>query len=60
MRRGASRDQLVLGGYDAALQKFEQRYHAASKIYQQEINPESCADIIIDNSDFENPLLVKI
>lgn len=59
MKRGALRDQEALGGYEAALRKFEQRYHAASKIYQQEVNPESHADIIVDNTDFENPELIK-
>lgn len=51
--RGAKRDQDALGGYDEARRKFELRYHAASKLYISDVNPENLADLIIDNTDFE-------
>ena len=54
LERGVKRDQIALGGYDSAKQKFEQRYHAASKRYISEVNPQSLADIIVDVSNFEN------
>jgi len=54
LERGAQRDRHVLGGYDEAKKKFGLRYHAASKRYLSEVSPEALADIIIDNTDFED------
>jgi len=54
LARGVKRDALALGGFDEAKQKFELRYHAASKRYISEVDPEKLADLIIDFSDFEN------
>ena len=54
LERGVKRDQKALGGYEQAKEKFQLRYHAASKRYISEINPEKLADIVIDNTDFEN------
>jgi len=56
--RGVERDQVALGGYDSTKQKFEQRYHAASKRYISEVNPQKLADMIVDISDFKNLLIV--
>lgn len=55
MKRGARRDEFSLGSYEAAQLKFKHRYHAASKIYQMEVDPDHHADIVIDNTDFMNP-----
>jgi uridine kinase len=57
-KRGAKRDAETLGGVEEAEKKFLARYHAASQMYIDQINPEEKADIIIDNSDFENPLIL--
>lgn len=57
--RGAKRDAGHLGGEEAAARKFLARYHAASQMYIDEVNPESLADIVIDNTDFENLVLVR-
>jgi len=54
LERGVSRDQGALGGYEKAKEKFELRYHAASRRYNYEVNPELLADIVIDNSDFDD------
>lgn len=59
MQRGIERDKIALGGYDATRAKYENRYHKASKIYVDEIQPENIADIVIDNSDFNNLIIVK-
>ncbi|NVJ65728.1 MAG: AAA family ATPase [Gammaproteobacteria bacterium] len=59
MDRGAMRDEQSLGGIEEAKAKFINRYHAASKIYIQQNNPEQQADIIIDNSNFKQLKLIK-
>lgn len=57
MERGIERDQEDLGGREQAKQKFLDRYHAASKRYIEEVHPEQIADIVIDNTDFEDPII---
>ena len=53
-QRGIKRDLALLGGFEKAKEKYENRYHLASKMYIEENNPENKADLIINNSDFEN------
>jgi uridine kinase len=57
--RGIKRDAELLGGYRSAIDKYKNRYHAASKIYNDENTPEIQADIIIDNTDFYKPVVIK-
>lgn len=59
MSRGVERDKDALGGFDLTKEKYENRYHKASRIYLTEIEPEKIADIIIDNSDFNNLKIIK-
>lgn len=59
MKRGVARDAKLLGGIENAKLKYCQRYHAASRLYIEENNPEQVADIVIDNSDFNDLLLKK-
>lgn len=59
MERGIERDKKMLGGYDLTKEKYEKRYHKASRIYQTENNPLEIADIIIENSDFDNLKLIN-
>ncbi len=56
--RGIERDHEAQGGRDKAEAKYHSRYHAASKRYISENNPRSIADLIIDNSDFNAPVVV--
>lgn len=60
MTRGIERDSELLGGAVNAKEKYENRYHKASAIYIEECKPKKFADIIIDNTDFDNLLLVKV
>jgi len=57
--RGAKRDAVRLGSFENAVEKFKKRYHAASKMYIQENNPEVLADICIDITDFKSLRLLK-
>jgi uridine kinase len=59
LKRGIQRDFDLLGGLEATKYKYDNRYHKASKIYIEENRPTEIADIIIDNTDFENLLLLK-
>jgi len=57
--RGIKRDVELLGGLKATKEKYDNRYHKASRIYIKENNPEELADIIIDNTNFENLKVIK-
>lgn len=59
MERGIERDKQLLGGYESTKEKFLNRYHKASQMYLTENEPEKIADIIIDNSDFNNLKIIK-
>lgn len=59
MKRGVERDKNSLGGTDLTKEKFKKRYHKSSRIYLNENEPEKIADIIIDNSDFNNLKILK-
>jgi uridine kinase len=53
-KRGVKRDSLLLGGIEETKNKYQKRYHKASKIYLTKNKAEEIADIIIDNTNFEN------
>ncbi len=57
--RGIRRDVNLLGGLKTTKEKYDKRYHKASKIYINENNPEEHADIIIENTDFEELIILK-
>ena len=52
-------DQEHLGDADAIVQKYKDRYIPGQQLYFQEAQPRQQADIIINNSDFENPEITK-
>jgi uridine kinase len=37
---------------------FAQRYMPGQSLYLSEVHPSSLADIVIDNTDFENPRII--
>lgn len=59
MKRGIERDKNSLGGIELTKEKYKKRYHKSSRIYLSENEPEKNADIIIDNSNFENLKIIK-
>jgi uridine kinase len=56
--RGVERDA-DLEGRDGAERLHRDRYHEAERIYVSEVDPESRADVIIDNTDFANPVVIQ-
>ena len=59
LERGIQRDLVLLGGLESTKDKYENRYHKASKMYIEENKPTEIADIIIDNTNFENLQILK-
>ncbi len=48
-----------MGGVEQAKEKYKNRYHLASAMYIHACAPETKADIIINNTDFENLVIEK-
>ncbi|KKZ93486.1 Uridine kinase [Bacillus wiedmannii] len=57
-KRGAERETEAFGSYEEAEKMFLNRYHAACKMYIDEHNPKSYADVVFRNSDLENPEVI--
>ncbi|MGI8279233.1 AAA family ATPase [Bacillus mycoides] len=56
--RGAERETEAFGSYEEAEKMFINRYHAACKMYIDEHNPKECANVIFQNSNFDDPVVV--
>lgn len=59
IERGIVRDTERIGDVETARQKYINRYIASQKIYYDECQPQQKASVIIDNSDYTNPAIVK-
>ncbi|EEL70222.1 Uridine kinase [Bacillus mycoides] len=57
-KRGAERETEAFGSYEEAEKMFINRYHAACKMYIDEHNPKECANVIFQNSNFDDPVVV--
>lgn len=57
-KRGAKRETEAFGSYKEAEKMFINRYHAACKMYIDEHNPKECANVIFQNSNFDDPVVV--
>jgi len=58
--RGVARDRDLLGGALAADAAYTDRYHAACRIYLDEVRPAAQASILIDNNFLDQPVLRRI
>jgi uridine kinase len=58
-RRVQSRDCHIFGSADAVVQRYRTKYIPGQQLYLQEVQPEQLADIVVDNNNFERPLIVK-
>lgn len=59
LRRGTHCDAKQFGGYGEAQRRYADRYHAASRMYIDEVDPAQAADFVIDNDDLANPRLYR-
>ncbi len=58
IERGSVRDTDRIGDLESARQKYINRYIASQEIYYDECKPQAKANIIIDNTDFNNPIVI--
>lgn len=59
LRRAIERDREYLGSREQVIEKYKKRYMPGEKLYFQEVNPKTIADIVIDNNDFNNPVIKR-
>lgn len=59
LRRGLERDAGSVGGPSPAEAPHRDRYAAADAIYSAETNPTARADVIVNNSDIDSPVLIR-
>ncbi len=59
VRRGIERDADLEGDAAAAEELHRDRYLAGELLYMNEIDPRSFVEVLIDNTDFDKPLLVR-
>jgi uridine kinase len=59
VRRGTERDAEMEGSADAAEALHRERYLAAELLYIDEVDPRSFAEVVIDNTDFDRPRLLR-
>ena len=57
VRRGAARDQDWAGSDAEAIHR--DRYLVAERIYLREVDPHRLVDMVIDNSVFERPRVIR-
>ena len=58
LRRALTRDVGVLGGSDEVRELYESRYLPGQALYRTECGPEHLADVVVDNSDYVDPVIV--
>ncbi len=59
VRRGTARDAVMEGGTEQAEALHRDRYLAAEIAYIDECDPMTLAEVVVDNSHFERPLLLR-
>ena len=59
LRRGTIRDRVWHDSAEAAAQRYRSYYIPGEELYLAEIRPAERADILIDNSDFEAPRVMR-
>ncbi len=57
--RATKRDGYYLGSEQEILEKYNQRYVPGQLLYFEDAKPKKVADIIINNNNFENPVITK-
>jgi len=59
VRRGIERDAEMDGGADEAEALHRDRYLVGELLYIREVDPRSFVEVILDNTDFDNPRVVR-
>lgn len=59
VHRGVRRDAEMDGGATEAEALHRDRYLVSEQIYIDEVNPQSFVEVIVDNTDFDSPQLIR-
>jgi uridine kinase len=59
LERALVRDVGALGTPEEVRRRYEERYLPGQAIYRAECDPEGHADVLVDNSDFSNPVVLR-
>jgi len=59
VRRGIERDRELEGDGEAAEALHRDRYLVGELLYIDEVDPRAFVEVIVDNTDFEHPRLVR-
>ena len=59
VRRGVERDAEMVGDRTEAEALHRDRYLAGEQLYIHEVDPKSFVEVIVDNTDFERPRIVR-
>ena len=59
IQRALLRDKELFGSAEEIKHRYQLRYIPGQKLYLKRVDPESKADIVIDNNDPQNPLILK-
>ena len=60
LERAVGRDAGQFGGPDGVREAYEQRYHAACRLYLDEVDPEAGATVVVDVEDPAHPQLLRL
>ena len=58
-KRAVLRDTKLFGTEEEALNKYDKRYIPGEELYIASCNPKDRADIVIDNNDWQHPVITK-
>jgi uridine kinase len=59
IQRGVERDSPLMGGIQEAADRYRRRYLPGQALYEAEVSPTSIANVVVDNTDFEHPMIIK-
>jgi uridine kinase len=59
IKRAIQRDKEYFGTEEKVLEKYNNRYIPGEELYLRLCNPKERADFVIDNNDWNNPVLIK-
>ncbi|MFC9695082.1 uridine kinase [Kribbella sp. NPDC056951] len=57
LRRGTARDQAWMDSAAAAEERYRTRYIPGERLYVDQVHPASLADLVVDNTDFAEPVV---
>ncbi len=58
LQRALSRDLDLLGSREQVIQNYQQRYIPGQQLYFSQAHPREKADILIDNNDYQHPVII--